>query len=124
MHDTPSRARLLTACRRGLMQRCPSCGRGPLFAAYLKPVEICAVCGADFTGIRADDGPAWLTVLSLGPFMVPLAFWIALSSWPALITYAGLAVLIIGAVLLWLPRMKGVFIGALYENSVSRSPEA
>ncbi|WP_420430602.1 DUF983 domain-containing protein [Hyphobacterium sp.] len=113
------RLTLMTACRRGLSMRCPSCGQAPLYRAYLKPVDRCPNCGADFTAIRADDGPAWLTVLSLGPLMAPLAFWIALSGWPALVTYPALAALIIGAVLLWLPRMKGVFIAALYVNRMS-----
>ncbi|GJL97488.1 MAG: hypothetical protein DHS20C06_13050 [Hyphobacterium sp.] len=105
---------LLTAAWRGFRLTCPSCGQARLFRAYLKPIDVCPNCTADYSGIRADDGPAWLTVLSLGPFLVPLAFLIAVSGWPALITYPALAGMIIGAVLLLLPRMKGVVIGALF----------
>lgn len=105
---------LTSAAARGFRLICPSCGQAKLFRTYLKPVEACPNCAADFSGIRADDGPAWLTVLSLGPFLVPIAFWIAISGWPAFVTYPVLAVMIIGAVLLLLPRMKGVVIGTLY----------
>jgi len=110
----PSRITLLTAAARGFRLTCPSCGQAKLFRTYLKPVEVCPNCAADFSDIRSDDGPAWLTVLSLGPFLVPLAFGIAVSGWPALITYPVLAVMIVGAVLLLLPRMKGVVTGVLY----------
>jgi len=113
--STPSRnPSLFTACLRGFRQTCPQCGQAKLFARYLKPIETCPACTADYSAIRADDGPAWLTVLSLGPFLVPIAFGVAVSGWPALVTYPVLAVLIIGSVLLLLPRMKGAFIAALY----------
>ena len=110
----PANSTLLTAASRGFRLVCPSCGQEKLFRTYLKPVEACPHCGADFSGIRADDGPAWLTVLSLGPFLVPLAFGVAVSGWPAVITYPVLAVAITGAVLLLLPRMKGLFLAVLW----------
>jgi uncharacterized protein (DUF983 family) len=112
----PDKSPLLTACGRGFRLRCPSCGQAPLYRGYLKPVAGCSRCGADISAIRADDGPAWLTILALGPFMAPLAFWIAVSGWPALIAYPLLVGVIIAAVLLLLPRMKGVFIAALFAN--------
>ena len=63
MTDTPGLARVIG---RGLRQCCPACGRGKLFRTYLKQVDTCEVCGAPLGDIRADDGPAWLTVLTLG----------------------------------------------------------
>jgi uncharacterized protein (DUF983 family) len=51
------------AVRNGLRHRCPACGRGPLFSSYLKTVPRCADCGEDLSHQRADDGPAYLTVL-------------------------------------------------------------
>ncbi len=108
---TPS---LMTACWRGFRLICPHCARASLFSAWLKPVAACPVCGTNYSGIEAEDGPAWLTVLALGPFLVPVAFGVALSGWPAMITYPLLAGMIIGAVLLLLPRMKGLFLAALW----------
>ena len=44
--------------RAGLLCRCPNCGRGPLFAGFLKVVERCATCGFDFTRLNTGDGAA------------------------------------------------------------------
>jgi len=121
MTELSPKPTLLTACLRGFRLSCPRCGQAKLFARYLKPVDACPACSADYSDIRADDGPAWLTVLSLGPFLVPIAFAIAVSGWPALITYPVLAVLIVGAVLLLLPRMKGLVIGTLYVSRYGKT---
>ena len=58
---------------RGFLQRCPNCGKGHLFRAYLKQVDSCADCGEPFGHIRADDGPAWLTILITGHVVVGVA---------------------------------------------------
>ena len=55
-----------SAVLRGLRGRCPHCGQGHLFRAYLKPVDACSVCHEPLKHIRADDGPAWLTILIVG----------------------------------------------------------
>lgn len=44
--------------RAGLLCRCPRCGKGPLFAGFLKVVERCAVCGFDFSRLNTGDGAA------------------------------------------------------------------
>jgi len=51
------------AIKRGLKGKCPNCGKGQLFRAYLKPVDACSHCNAKLAELRADDGPAWLTIL-------------------------------------------------------------
>ena len=51
------------AITRGFFGRCPACGRGRLFRSYLKVVNACNICGEAFTGHRADDAPAYLTLL-------------------------------------------------------------
>ncbi|MGO6701050.1 hypothetical protein ACCS33_16605, partial [Rhizobium ruizarguesonis] len=44
--DTPEVERPLgRSIMRGLMNRCPACGSGKLFRAFLKPVDHCAACG-------------------------------------------------------------------------------
>jgi len=116
--DTPP---LRTACWRGFRLICPQCGQAKLFSAYLKPVDVCPVCGTDYSSIKADDGPAWLTILALGPFLVPVAFGVAVSGWPAILTYPVLAVAIIGAVLLLLPHVNGLFLAALFVNRRSQN---
>src|SRR6478735_746935 len=59
---------LWSAMKRGFRGRCPRCGEGKLFRAFLKVGNNCAACGLDFTPHRADDLPAYLPltlVLSL-----------------------------------------------------------
>src|SRR5215472_8624084 len=45
---------------RGVRGRCPRCGRGRLFCAFLKVDDHCSVCRLDFTmaRIRLGTGPA------------------------------------------------------------------
>ena len=65
-----------TALKRGLRGRCPRCGEGKLFRAFLKVDNNCSVCGLDFTPHRADDLPAYLVIVIVGHIIVPLALWI------------------------------------------------
>jgi uncharacterized protein (DUF983 family) len=63
---------LWTAIRRGLRCRCPNCGEGKLFRAYLKTVDQCDVCGEEIHHHRADDLPAYLVIVIVGHIIVPL----------------------------------------------------
>ena len=100
---------------RGLRGRCPACGRGRLFAGYLKQAPACSQCGAATGAIEAEDGPPWLTVLVLGPMLAALTFTAARhEAWPLWARLAGLGGIAIGAVLILLPRIKGGLIGALW----------
>ncbi|MEZ5764149.1 MAG: DUF983 domain-containing protein [Xanthobacteraceae bacterium] len=63
---------LWTAIRRGLRCRCPNCGEGKLFRAYLKTVDQCDVCGQEIHHHRADDLPAYLVIVIVGHIIVPL----------------------------------------------------
>ncbi len=112
--QAPRKSRPLgEAIRRGLVGRCPACGRGQLFRAYLKVAPSCKVCGEDLSHARADDAPAYLTMLVVchvvgaGVLMsdnivpqMPLLhlalFWLAVT---------------VAASLLLLPRMKGAVVG-------------
>jgi uncharacterized protein (DUF983 family) len=65
-----------TAMKRGFRGRCPRCGEGKLFRAFLKVDDHCAVCDLDFTPHRADDLPAYLVIVIVGHIVVPLALMI------------------------------------------------
>ena len=110
------------AMRRGLRLRCPNCNHAPLFRAYLKPVEYCAACGENWGAVRADDGPAWATMLVVGhllaPFFHPLIFKSGLPGWAPALILCALAVILS---LLLLPRMKGMFIGLLWATRAPTS---
>ena len=104
-----------TGLLRGLRHRCPNCGKGQLYARYLKVAPTCEACGHDLGAYRADDGPAYFTILIVGHLIVaPMFFFPVMwevSPWiivPAALV--GLTTLI----LLLLPRIKGAFVGALW----------
>src|SRR6201995_4921920 len=61
-----------TAMKRGFRSRCPRCGEGKLFRAFLKTADRCSVCDLDFTPHRADDLPAYLVIVIVGHVMVPI----------------------------------------------------
>ncbi len=65
-----------TALKRGLRGRCPRCGEGKLFRAFLKVDDRCSVCAQDFTPHRADDLPAYLVIVIVGHIVVPTILWI------------------------------------------------
>jgi uncharacterized protein (DUF983 family) len=65
-----------TALKRGFRGRCPRCGEGKLFRAFLKVDDHCSVCGLDFTPHRADDLPAYLVIVIVGHIVVPAALMI------------------------------------------------
>lgn len=99
------------ALRRGWMCRCPSCGAGPLLKGYLKVHDSCPVCGEALHHQRADDGPAYLTILIVGHLMAPMIMWVYTSFRPDPLTMA--AMFSVGTValsLFLLPRLKGMLV--------------
>jgi uncharacterized protein (DUF983 family) len=64
---------LWSSLRRGFRGRCPRCGQGKLFRAFLKVDNRCSACGLDFTPHRADDLPAYLVIIVVGHIVVPTA---------------------------------------------------
>lgn len=112
MSTSPSR---MTAIGRGLAHRCPNCGEGRLYRAYLKVVDRCEACGHELGAYRADDGPAYFTILLVGHLVIApvlLAQWIFQAPvWLVLpLTLIPLAVITLSV----LPRVKGALVGLLY----------
>jgi uncharacterized protein (DUF983 family) len=66
----------LSAVGRGLCNRCPACGKGPVFKDYLGVVPECAHCGTPLGRLRADDAPPYFTILLVGHLLVPGVFWV------------------------------------------------
>lgn len=110
------------AMKLGLKMRCPKCGDAPLFRAYLKQVDNCASCHEDWGRVRADDGPAWATMLVVGHLLAPffhfLIFKAGLPTWAPAVILCSLAIVMS---LLLLPRMKGLFIGLLWATQAPTS---
>lgn len=100
------------AMKRGAMRRCPACGKGPIFQGYLKVRDHCPECGEALHHQRADDGPAYFTILVVSHIAAPLLLAIYLMYRPS--TGALIATFLGGAAvlsLLLLPVFKGAFIG-------------
>jgi uncharacterized protein (DUF983 family) len=84
-HDLPQ------AMMRGFRCRCPACGEGKLFRAFLKVNDNCPACGEELHHHRADDFPAYLVIVIVGHIVVPLvlavetnfapSYWIHLATW-------------------------------------------
>ena len=96
------------AVRRGWRRRCPSCGSGPMLRGYLKVRDSCPVCGEDFHHQRADDGPAYLTILIVGHILAPLLFYVFVHYRPDPWVLAAIFTTFTVALSLYLlPRLKG-----------------
>jgi len=100
------------AMMRGWRRRCPCCGAGPMLRGYLSVRESCPVCGEALHHQRADDGPAYLTILIVGHLMAPLIL-AAFMAWrpDPMILATVFAVGTVGLSLYLLPRLKGMMVG-------------
>jgi len=63
---------MLVAIGRGLLGRCPGCGKSHLFNGFLRVVDECRNCGAPLGLARADDAPPYVTIMVTGHIVVPL----------------------------------------------------
>lgn len=107
-----------TILKRALAGRCPNCGKGPLFRAYLKPVDHCTACGERYGHIRADDGPAWLTILVVGHICAFLLLVVLpRTNWPEWVSMIVWPVTALGLALILLPRAKGLFIALIWRTN-------
>jgi uncharacterized protein (DUF983 family) len=113
------------AVRRAVMGRCPCCGQGELFRAYLKQVENCSACGECFGAIRADDAAPWLTIIIVGHLFIPLMLVIVaistIPAWASAILWCGVFTLLSLAIL---PLAKALFIAILWRTGAPGSNAA
>ncbi|RBP13774.1 uncharacterized protein (DUF983 family) [Roseiarcus fermentans] len=106
--------RLGEAVKRGLLGRCPACGRGRLFRGYLALDTTCRVCGEDLSHARADDAPAYLTLLIVC-HVAGAGILMSDDVWPGASLTATILVWLAVATatsLALLPRMKGAVVGS------------
>jgi len=103
---------LMQSILRGCVSKCPKCGVGSLFRAFLKVDERCPNCHEELHHHRADDLPAYLVIVIMGHVVVAafmfmeanfdLSMWTHLAMW--------VPVTIIGSLLLLTP-VKGAVVG-------------
>jgi len=112
---------LSTALKRGFAGRCPHCGDGRMFRAFLKVRDRCEACGEELYHHRADDFPPYLVIVIVGHLVVSMILlveinfappvWLQMTLWPLVTIGLSLALIqpIKGAVvaLQWSLRMHG-----------------
>ncbi|PIV72641.1 MAG: hypothetical protein COW55_16060 [Rhodobacteraceae bacterium CG17_big_fil_post_rev_8_21_14_2_50_65_11] len=100
------------AVRTGWRRRCPNCGKGHLLKGYLTVNPTCEYCGLDLSKARADDGPAYVTILVMGHISVVAMLEVFVLFRPEPWIMALGFIVVTALMSLWmLPRVKGAFIG-------------
>ncbi len=99
------------ALRRGWGCLCPNCGKGAMLHSYLKVNDHCPTCGEALFHQRADDGPAYLTILVVGHILAPLIYFVFVRYRPEPIVLAAIfTTLTVVLALFLLPRFKGMLV--------------
>jgi uncharacterized protein (DUF983 family) len=105
--DRPLRPALM----RGWRRRCPNCGAGPMLKGYLAVRDACPVCGEALHHQRADDGPAYLTILIVGHLLAPVLLFVFTTWRPDPMPLAvGFSIATVALSLYLLPRLKGAMV--------------
>ncbi|MDZ4363503.1 DUF983 domain-containing protein [Brevundimonas sp.] len=108
--------------RAGLLCRCPHCGRGPLFAGFLKVVDRCRACGYDFSHLNTGDGAAVFVMQIAGGIVVFGALFIQIAYNPPIWALLAVATPLVAGLSLGLMRpAKGVMIALQMRNHAGQS---
>lgn len=97
----------------GLRLRCGRCGKGKLYASYLKLNPACPVCGRDMTGADTADGPAFFVGFGVLILLAPFLFLVPMSPLPGVWKAAAMLVVsaaVIGLCLWLLPVAKAILL--------------
>jgi uncharacterized protein (DUF983 family) len=102
---------LYRAALRGFFGRCPQCGKGRMFRAFLKVIDCCPACAEELHHQRADDAPAYFVILIVGHIVVPLVLAVEMAFAPPLWVHMAMwGPLTLALSLLLLPRIKGALV--------------
>lgn len=104
----------------GLSGRCPRCGKGPLFAGFLRLRDRCSVCGLDYSFADSADGPAVFIMLIVGFIVTGGALIVEIvyapPYWVHAVLWAPLAIILSAAIL---RPFKATLIALQYANKAS-----
>lgn len=115
--DEPQDRLLKPALLRGWRRRCPNCGAGPMLRGYLKVRDSCPACGEELHHQRADDGPAYLTILIVGHLLAPVLLF-TYTKWrpEPMVMAVGFTIGTVALSLYLLPRLKGALVALQWAN--------
>jgi uncharacterized protein (DUF983 family) len=109
---TAETRKLGSAMWNGALCRCPKCGEGSAFRAYLKVNDECPACGEVLSHHRADDLPPYVAIFIVGHLLVGVMLHMDMVYHVNPLTY--LYTMIPLAVILplaMLPSIKGAIVG-------------
>ena len=107
------------ALKRGFLGRCPHCGEGKLFRAFVKVVDHCDKCGEVYRHHRADDFPAYLVIVLVGHIVVPLVMWVEIAYSPSYWVHAAIwGPLILVLALGLLQPIKGAIVSLQWQTGM------
>ena len=105
---------------RGLLGRCPRCGKGKMFDGFLTVRPTCSTCGLDYSFADAGDGPAVFVILTGGAIVVFAALITEVVFQPPYWLHAALWLpLILLVTLLPLRMVKGLLIALQYHHKAA-----
>ncbi len=108
--------------RAGLLCRCPNCGKGPLFAGFLRVVERCEACGFDFSRLNTGDGAAVFIMQIAGAPVVFGALFVQIAYSPPIWAMVAVALPLVAGLSLGLMRPgKGVMIALQMRNKAGQA---
>ena len=108
----PDARPIFASMLRGAAHKCPACGVGAMFRRYLKVADACPHCGEELHHHRADDAPAYFTIVIVGHIVVGLVLAVEIAYRPALWVHAALWLpLTVILTLVLLPSVKGALVG-------------
>ncbi|WDQ98549.1 DUF983 domain-containing protein [Devosia sp. J2-20] len=104
---------------RGALCKCPHCGQGKMFRAYLKVADHCDTCGEQLDLHRADDFPPYIAIMIVGHLLVGIMLHMDMvwhvNPLTYLYTMIPLAVILPLALL---PSIKGAIVGLQWANGM------
>jgi len=96
---------------RGALLKCPACGVGAMFRRYLKVADACPCCGEELHHHRADDAPAYFTIVIVGHVVVSLVLAVEMAYRPPIWLHMTLWLpLTLILTLVLLPSVKGALV--------------
>jgi uncharacterized protein (DUF983 family) len=108
---------VLQAVLRGMRLRCPNCGRGHVFRAYLKVADRCDHCGEELMHHRADDLPPYIAIFIVGHVLIGLMLDLEMTNPLSPGMYLAIMVpLALIMPLAILPSIKGAVVGLQWAN--------
>lgn len=109
--ETPKRS-ITNAMWRGAKCKCPSCGEGNMFRAYLKVSDECTHCGEVLSHHRADDLPPYIAIVIVGHILIGAMLHLEMEWTISPMTYL-MVLMPLGIImpLAMLPSIKGSVVG-------------